>query len=74
MTTALGQAVGALKHERERQLAQLRQLDQLITASQRLGKLFATTPTKPRSRMSVAARKRIAVAQHKRWAKWRKSR
>lgn len=69
MTSFIGQAIGQLKVEREHAARRVRNLDVAIDVIRRLDH-FAATYQPKRSRMSKAARKRIADAQRKRWAKW----
>jgi hypothetical protein len=71
MSTVIGKAVGTLQVERTRLVNQVRNLDLAISAMRHLGK-FASANGKPRSRMSNAARRRIAAAQRARWSAWRK--
>ena len=59
----VGLALRELEEERNRLVAQLVQLNRAISVLQKRG---------PRA-MSAESRQRIAAAQKKRWAKWRKS-
>jgi len=59
-----------LRKERDRVAKQLASMDAALTA-------FATVyrmPKRERRRMSLAARKKIAAAQRRRWAKFRTER
>jgi hypothetical protein len=71
MTTFIGKAISQLQIERAKAENHVRNLDAAIMVIRRLGH-FAATYQPKRSRMSKAARKRIAAAQRKRWAKWRR--
>jgi hypothetical protein len=63
--------VAQLKNERANLRKQLEQVDEALSA---LGGLNGRTAhARPRHRMSVAARRRIAAAQRARWAKVRAS-
>jgi hypothetical protein len=66
--TDLSNAVRDLQRERSRLQAQLNALDNAISV---LGGLSGSRGRRPRRKMSVAGRKRIAVAQRARWAKWK---
>lgn len=74
----LTQAIEALQAERLRAVKELSRLDSAIRALQPLVEPRTRTAPKrapkPRPRMSAAARRKIAAAQRKRWAKVRKVR
>ena len=58
-----------LKKEKKRAERDLKRLEEAISA---FGKLTGKRARKARRTMSAAARKRIAVAQRARWAKFRR--
>jgi hypothetical protein len=60
-----------LQAERQKMLKEMGKLDQAITVIRDLNHTTGNLSARPRSRMSVAARKRIAAAQRVRWAKWK---
>jgi hypothetical protein len=64
--------IAQLKKERDRVERQLSGLNAALTA---FAGVYggAVKPTRKRRKMSVAARKKIAAAQRRRWAKFRKS-
>lgn len=62
------QIVAALQKEHAQRAQELSRIDTAIRA---LGELNGHHSK--RSRLSVAARQRIAAAQRKRWAKWKKA-
>ena len=70
----LTNVVQQLKKERDQLQGSIEQLDEALKALTGTGGVrrqgFAQ-PSKKRRTMSVAARKRIAVAQRARWAKWK---
>jgi hypothetical protein len=61
--------IGQLKKERDRVERQLSGLNAALTAF--AGVYSGGKPVRKRRKMSAAARKKIGVAQRKRWAKWR---
>jgi hypothetical protein len=63
------QAVKQLRRERERVQAELSSIDGAIQALQGHG--IGRNSGRPRRTLSAAARKSIAEAQRKRWAKWK---
>lgn len=62
----LTQVVQRLKKERDRAQRRIEQLDEALKAL-----TGSAQPSRKRSTMSAAARKRIAAAQRARWAKWK---
>jgi hypothetical protein len=60
-----------LQAERQKMLKEVTQLDHAIQVIRGLNNTTGGLSARPRSRMSVAARKRIAAAQRVRWAKWK---
>lgn len=58
-----------LQAERQKMLKEVSKLDHAITVIRGLN--HTTGSTRPPSRMSLAARRRIAAAQRVRWAKWK---
>jgi hypothetical protein len=70
--TELGAVLAQLKQERTRVAAELRQLDQAVQALSKIAGINRGARVK--RTMSVAARRRIAVAQRARWAKFHASR
>jgi hypothetical protein len=72
--TELGAVLAQLKQERTRVATELRQLDQAVQALSRIAGVNRGTGTRVKRTMSVAARRRIAVAQRARWAKFHASR
>lgn len=61
--------VAQLKKEKDRVEKQLKGLDAALTAF--AGVYSGSKPSRKRRKMSAAARKKIAVAQRRRWAKFR---
>jgi hypothetical protein len=68
--TNLSSVVGQLRNERTQVQGQLERLDQAISLLGNLSNGSRSTRGGARN-MSASARKRIAVAQKARWAKWR---
>jgi hypothetical protein len=76
----LTQVVQRLKQERSQLQGRMDQLDEALKALTGVGGIRgsskrrgpAQAPGKRRT-MSAAARKRIAAAQHARWAKWKEA-
>jgi hypothetical protein len=60
-----------LKQERDRVAKQLSGMDGALTAFANV--YVGSKPVRKRRTMSIAARKKIAAAQKRRWAKFRKS-
>ena len=72
--TEIGAVLGQLKQERARVAAELRQLDQAVQALSKIAGVNRSTGRRVKRTMSVAARRRIAVAQRARWTKFHASR
>jgi len=75
----LANAVQQLKMERDQAQRKLEQLNAALNVLGSLGGVSGRlgggqTARKKRRPMSAAARKRIAAAQHARWAKWKAAR
>ena len=68
----LSSIVKQLKQERDRVATQLSGLDAALTAF--AGAYSGTKPIRKRRKMSAKSRAKIAAAQRRRWAKFRKSR
>jgi hypothetical protein len=66
----LSQVVKQLQVERNKMQSEISKLDAAISALSN-GATRSTSSSKPRRPMSVAARKRIAAAQRKRWKVWK---
>jgi hypothetical protein len=60
-----------LQAERQRMLKEVSKLDHAIGVIRGLNNNTGGLSAQPRSRMSLAARRRIAAAQRVRWAKWK---
>ena len=69
----LSQLLSDLQQERQRKHQEVRRLDDAIDALKGVvrGKGARFSAGRPRRRLSVAARRRIAAAQRARWAKVR---
>jgi hypothetical protein len=63
--------IAQLKQERDRVAKQLSGMDAALRAF--AGVYSGTMPSRKRRKMSAASRARIAAAQRRRWAKYRKS-
>jgi hypothetical protein len=66
----LSSVIKQLREERDRVEKQLSGLDAALKA---FVSVYSGKPSRKRRKMSVAARKKIATAQRRRWAKVRKS-
>ncbi len=66
----LAGTVKDLQQERSRMATQMKRLDQVIAVLRKLGGSNGLGAPKRRT-MSAAARRKIAVAQRARWAKWK---
>ena len=60
-----------LQAERQKMLKEVGKLDHAIGVIRGLNNTTGSISARPRSRMSLAARRRIAAAQRVRWAKWK---
>jgi hypothetical protein len=60
-----------LQAERQKMQKEMSKLDHAITVIRGLNNTTGSTSMRPPSRMSLAARRRIAAAQRVRWAKWK---
>lgn len=60
-----------LQAERQKMLKEMSKLDHAITVIRGLNNTTGGASIRPPSRMSLAARRRIAAAQRVRWAKWK---
>jgi len=60
-----------LQAERQKMLKEVNKLDHAITVIRGLNHTTGNISTRPPSRMSLAARRRIAAAQRVRWAEWK---
>ncbi len=60
-----------LQAERQKMLKDVSKLDHAITVIRGLNHTSGNISMRPPSRMSLAARRRIAAAQRVRWAKWK---
>ncbi len=60
-----------LQAERQKMLKEVGKLDHAIGVIRGLNNTTVSLSARPRSRMSLAARRRIAAAQRVRWAKWK---
>ncbi len=60
-----------LQAERAKMLKEVSKLDHAIGVIRGLNHTMGSLSAHPRSRMSLAARRRIAAAQRVRWAKWK---
>jgi hypothetical protein len=60
-----------LQVERQKMLKEVSKLDHAIGVIRGLNHTTGSLSARPRSRMSLAARRRIAAAQRVRWAKWK---
>jgi hypothetical protein len=60
-----------LQAERQKMLKEVNKLEHAIGVIRGLNQTMGSSSAQPRSRMSLAARRRIAAAQRVRWAKWK---
>jgi hypothetical protein len=70
----LAETVKDLVHERNRMAGQIKKLDKAISVLRKLdgsGPSGAPKSVSKRRPMSAAARRKIAIAQRARWAKWK---
>jgi hypothetical protein len=65
-------ALEGLEAQHQRVELQIAQVRSLLRPAPRK-RAVAQAPAKPRPRMSLAGRKRIAAAQRKRWAEYKKA-
>jgi hypothetical protein len=70
--TVLQAALEGLESQHQRVDQQIAQVRSLLRPAPKK-RAVAQAPAKPRPRMSLAGRKRIAAAQRKRWAEFKKS-
>lgn len=68
---SLSGVLSQLQVERQKMLKEVSKLDHAITVIRGLNQATGGTPARGPSRMSLAARRRIAAAQRVRWAKWK---
>ena len=68
--TEIGAVLEQLKQERARVAAELRQLDQAVEALSEIAGAKASAARRVKRTMSIAARRRIAMAQRARWARF----
>jgi hypothetical protein len=65
-------ALEGLEFQRQRVDQQMAQVRSLLRRAPKKRAATAQAPANPRPRMSLAGRKRIAAAQRKRWAEFKK--
>jgi hypothetical protein len=71
--TNLRMALKQFRKERNQVRLQVHRLDEAIDVIERLvGQKSSRVAGRPRRNLSVAGRKRIALAQKARWARWRR--
>lgn len=69
--SSLTGVLSQLQAERQKMLKEVSKLDHAIGVIKGLNNNTGGLSDRPRSRMSLAARRRIAAAQRVRWAKWK---
>ncbi len=72
-TLILEAALTGLEFQRERVDQQIAQVRRLLRPAPKKRAVAVQAPVKPRRTISLAGRRRIAAAQKKRWAEFKKS-